>query len=173
MTEVLAVEIPDIPEEDIQDEEKRFNLKARIATAAAIGGVGVSAFFAQKYGWIHGDWPPPMRSFKHPWIGYYSAWIGDRVFKKGKAAAGTLLGQAANAGAKTAQGAVNHPHGGDFYWLHSQRGHEANLDNVMDFVLCLGGTALYFAQTRDISGRLRGGAARLFGRTPVSSDAEV
>lgn len=173
MTEALVVDIRDIPDANIDDPEKNSDIKVKVATAAAIGGLGLSAFFAQKYGWVHGDWPPPMRSFKHPWIGYYSAWMADKVFKKGKAAAGTIFGQVANAGAKTFQGAVNHPHGGDFYWLHSQRGHEANLDNAVDFIVCLGGTALYLSQTRDIPNILRGATARLLGRTPTSGEAGI
>lgn len=164
MTEALAVTVPDI--EPV--EESRTGTKVKLATAVGLGALGLFGFYAEKHGIIPNNWPPPMRSFKHPWIGYYTAWASDKVFKRAKRTAALVNGQLANTGAKLAQSAVLH-NGNIFHWTAPS--FEANLDNIADYAVCLGATALYFAQAQGLSASVRYNASRLFGRfSPRSAE---
>jgi hypothetical protein len=166
MTEVLSAQVPDFElESEPEATETREKTKTKLITAGALGAMGVAATFAETRGWVHG-WPPPFHSLRHPWIGYYAAWAGDKV-KRGRAGGAVAAGLAGNTLVESVQDVVNKPDHFPFHWadIPHQSTHE-NLDNLFDLACCMGGTALFLAQNSDTLGWSRSQLSKI--RTRLS-----
>src|SRR5581483_5849691 len=104
-------------------------------------------------GWVSG-WPPPSHSLKHPWIGYYSAYLASKIKLRSRGQFGISLVN--NSLAETAQDFNNHP-AHPLHWANVKDGtHNGNdIDNALDAALCLGGTVLFIAQANNLVDRTR------------------
>lgn len=167
MTEVLRAQVPALRSEAGREEtETRVDNKTKMITAAAIGAAGLAAAYAESKGLIKADWPIPMHSFKHPWIGYYAAWTASRLKRSDAAAAAAAA--AANCSVESLQdAAMSHDHF-PFHWLeiHNYHRMEGNEDNAADLALCMGGAALFLAQNNHMFSRAKSRLSQVFTRNP-------
>lgn len=152
MTEALA--IPAVAAEEIEqprEPEARGNTKTKLITAGVLGVIGVAAAYAESRGIIRPDWPIPMHSFKHPWVGYYSAWAASRLRRPNAAA--VAAGAAGDMAAESAQDMIHNPSHYPLHWLelHDKHRVDGTEDNIADWALCMGGTALFLAQNNNLA----------------------
>ncbi|HET9850027.1 MAG TPA: hypothetical protein VFP35_00120 [Candidatus Saccharimonadales bacterium] len=155
MTEVALPPVDFVEINDRQAETKA-NTKTKIITAAALGALGVGAWYAESRGLVAG-WPPPAHSFKHPWVGYYSAWGASRLFKRKKTSSAVALAALGDFASESVQDAAFSQDHFPFHWLEleSQRHGDGNIDNLVDFACCMGGMALFWAQDNKALSYLR------------------
>lgn len=133
--------------EEVSEVEASGNLKTKIITGTAMGALSVAAWYAESRGYMNGL-PPPSHSLRHPALGYYGAWVAGRLSRRNKTAAMAAGGVAGNFIGESGQDFINRADHNPFNWLNLREGahNGGDLDNLVDFACCLGGTALFVAQ---------------------------